>query len=163
MSVGNFGGVFDGLSPVSLTVLLVGIWGGVAGQAKRWHDHNRSGWWALSGLMPPFLIAARMALDPLGLWWFVLMQVFLPVVFLVLVMSTPLVDDASLALFNDIREAGLDSAPVIMPAIFLMLSLIWLLVFLISGILRGTPGPNRFGPDPLAPPAANIALPPSPQ
>jgi uncharacterized membrane protein YhaH (DUF805 family) len=32
------------------------------------------------------------------------------------------------------------------------------------GFLRGTRGPNRFGPDPLAPPdAANIALPPSPQ
>ncbi|MFN7305359.1 MAG: DUF805 domain-containing protein [Acetobacteraceae bacterium] len=164
LSIGEVGGVFDGLSPVSLAVLLLGIWGGVAGQAKRWHDHNRSGWWALPGLLPPLLIAARMALDPLSLWWFVLMQVFLPVVFLVMVISTPSVDDASLALFNDISEAGLDAAPLMMPAIFLMLSLIWLLVFLISGILRGTRGPNRFGPDPLAPaPAANIALPKQPQ
>lgn len=159
-----FGSVFDGLSPVSLAVLLLGIWGGVAGQAKRWHDHNRSGWWALPGLLPPLLIVAHMAVAPLGLWWFVLMQVFLPVVLLVLVMSSPLVDDASLDLFNDISEAGLDAASMIMPAIFLMLSLIWLLVFQISGILRGTRGPNRFGPDPLAPPpATNIALLPSPQ
>lgn len=37
------------------------------------------------------------------------------------------------------------------------------LYFLTAGIRRGTPGPNRFGPDPLAPPAANIALPPQPQ
>jgi uncharacterized membrane protein YhaH (DUF805 family) len=50
-----------------------------------------------------------------------------------------------------------------MPVIFLMLSLIWLLVLLFAGILRGTGGPNRFGPDPLAQPATNIALPPSPQ
>jgi len=159
-----FGGVFDGLSLLSLAVLLLGIWGGVAGQAKRWHDHNRSGWWALPGLLPPLLIVARMALDPLGLWWFLLMQIFLPAVFLVLVMSTRLVDDASLALFNDISEAGLDAAPVIMPVIFLMLSLIWLLVLLFAGILRGTGGPNHFGPDPRAPsPVTNIALPPSPQ
>jgi uncharacterized membrane protein YhaH (DUF805 family) len=33
-----------------------------------------------------------------------------------------------------------------------------------AGFQPGTPGPNRFGPDPLAPPdAANIALPPQPQ
>lgn len=143
----NFGGIFDGLSLLSLAVLLLGIWGGVAGQAKRWHDHNRSGWWALPCLLPPLLIVARMALDPLGLWWFVLMQVFLPVVFLVLVMSTPLVDDASTQLFNDFPKAGLDAMAMIMPAIFLMLSLIWLLVLLFAGILRGTRGPNHFGPE----------------
>lgn len=40
----------------------------------------------------------------------------------------------------------------------------YLTSFVVLGCLRGTPGPNRFGPDPLAPPdAANIALPPSPQ
>jgi uncharacterized membrane protein YhaH (DUF805 family) len=33
-----------------------------------------------------------------------------------------------------------------------------------AGLQPGTLGPNRFGPDPLAPPdAANIALPPQPQ
>lgn len=38
------------------------------------------------------------------------------------------------------------------------------LYFLTGGIRRGTPGPNRFGPDPLAPPTAvNIALPPQAQ
>lgn len=100
----------------------------------------------MPGLLPPLLIVARMALDPLGLWWFLLMQIFLPAVFLVLVMSTRLVDDASLALFNDISEAGLDAASMILPAIFLILSLIWLLVLLFAGILRGTGGPNHFGP-----------------
>ena len=38
------------------------------------------------------------------------------------------------------------------------------ITILLAGFQPGTPGPNRFGPDPLAPPdAANIALPPSPQ
>ncbi|MFN8891084.1 MAG: DUF805 domain-containing protein [Alphaproteobacteria bacterium] len=33
-----------------------------------------------------------------------------------------------------------------------------------AGFQPGTPGPNRFGPDPLAPPdTTNIALPPQPQ
>jgi uncharacterized membrane protein YhaH (DUF805 family) len=38
------------------------------------------------------------------------------------------------------------------------------ITLLSAGFQPGTPGPNRFGPDPLAPPGAtNIALPPSPQ
>ncbi len=159
-----FGGAFGGLSLLSLAVLLLGVWGGIAGQVKRWHDHNRSGWWALPGLLPALLMIARMALDPLGLWWFVLMQVFPPVMFLVLVITTPLLDEASTQLFNDFPKLGLDAVAMIMPAIFLMLSLIWVLVLLMSGILHGTRGPNRFGPDPRAPPpATNIALPPAPQ
>jgi hypothetical protein len=45
-----------------------------------------------------------------------------------------------------------------------LLYTLWGLYFLTGGIRCGTPGPNRFGPDALAPPdAANIALPPSPQ
>ena len=39
----------------------------------------------------------------------------------------------------------------------------FLLQMVLLGLMRGTRGPNRFGPDPLAPPAANIALPPLPQ
>ena len=40
----------------------------------------------------------------------------------------------------------------------------FLLQLVLLGFIRGTPGPNRFGPDPLArSDAANIALPPSPQ
>ena len=38
------------------------------------------------------------------------------------------------------------------------------ITILSAGFQPGTPGPNRFGPDPLTQPdAANIALPPSPQ
>jgi uncharacterized membrane protein YhaH (DUF805 family) len=40
----------------------------------------------------------------------------------------------------------------------------FLLQMVLLGFIRGTRGPNRFGPDPLAPlPSANIALPSSPQ
>lgn len=40
----------------------------------------------------------------------------------------------------------------------------FLLQLVLLGFIRGTPGPNRFGPDPRAPPpATNIALPPSPK
>jgi len=38
------------------------------------------------------------------------------------------------------------------------------LMIFVGGFMRGVSGPNRFGPDPLAPrDAANIALPPPPQ
>jgi uncharacterized membrane protein YhaH (DUF805 family) len=49
-------------------------------------------------------------------------------------------------------------------ALEILLSVAFLIEVLVLGFLRGTRGPNRFGPDPLLPPdAANIALPPQPQ
>jgi len=53
-------------------------------------------------------------------------------------------------------------------SIFALMSLLPLITIFgacaVAGFQPGTPGPNRFGPDPLAPPGAtNIALPPSPQ
>jgi uncharacterized membrane protein YhaH (DUF805 family) len=62
------------------------LWPAVAVSVKRWHDRDKSGWWALIVLLP--LIG--------GLW--------------------ALID---------------------------------------NGFLRGSAGPNRFGPDPLAPQAAH--------
>jgi uncharacterized membrane protein YhaH (DUF805 family) len=55
-----------------------------------------------------------------------------------------------------------------MGGIFALMSLLLFVpVFVacaVAGFQPGTRGPNRFGPDPLAPPdAANIALPPQPQ
>ena len=55
-----------------------------------------------------------------------------------------------------------------MGGIFALMSLLFFVTIFVAcavaGFQPGTPGPNRFGPDPLAPPdAANIALPPSPQ
>jgi len=72
--------------PVFSTVaMFVLIWPMLAGQVKRWHDHDKSGWWFLIGFVP-----------------------------------------------------------IIGP--------IWSLVMI--GFLRGTVGPNRFGPDPLDPTGA---------
>ena len=68
-------GVFGLLSLVPI------FWGGLAGQVKRWHDRDKSGWWSLIGLVP-------------------------------------------------------------------VIGGIWMLVEL--GILEGTRGANRYGPDPLA-------------
>jgi len=76
-------GMDDGnLGPFSIIAGLVGLWIGVAGQAKRWHDRDKSGWWVLVNLIP-------------------------------------------------------------------LIGPIW--AFIVAGFLRGTSGPNRFGPDPLVP------------
>lgn len=69
-----------GIGPFGLLSLVPMLWGGLAGQVKRWHDRDKSGWFVLVSFIP--LIGA-----------------------------------------------------------------IWVLVEL--GFLRGTAGPNRFGPDPL--------------
>jgi len=61
-------------------VNLVLAWPVIAVSAKRWHDYNRSGWWALVNLVPP---------------------------------------------------VG------------------WLVSLALNGFIPGTPGSNRFGPDPL--------------
>ena len=66
----------------SIIASLAGLWVGLAGQVKRWHDRDKSGWWVLVNFIP--LIG-------------------------------------------------------------------WLWALIVAGFLRGTPGYNRFGPDPLAP------------
>jgi uncharacterized membrane protein YhaH (DUF805 family) len=38
---------------VALGVALIGVtWASLAIQAKRWHDHGKSGWWILINLVP---------------------------------------------------------------------------------------------------------------
>jgi uncharacterized membrane protein YhaH (DUF805 family) len=70
------------MGPFSIIASLGGLWVGLAGLAKRWHDRDKSGWWALVSFIP-------------------------------------------------------------------MIGWLWALI--VAGFLRGTPGPNRYGPDPLAP------------
>lgn len=69
----------QGIGPFSLLALIPSIWGGLAGQVKRWHDRDKVGWWVLINFIP-------------------------------------------------------------------LVGPIWALVE--TGFLSGTPGPNRFGPDP---------------
>jgi uncharacterized membrane protein YhaH (DUF805 family) len=47
---GGFLGLIFGL--VTFVVALACIWVVLAVQVKRWHDRNKSGWWALIGLVP---------------------------------------------------------------------------------------------------------------
>jgi uncharacterized membrane protein YhaH (DUF805 family) len=157
----TFGEISGGFSIVSVTALLLGLWAGLAGQAKRWRDLNKSGWWGLVSLIAPLVLLFRVAIDALGMWWYVFMHSFLPVIFSVLLLLSPSADEATLQLFNDTSGMGLILDRVFLPALFVLLISVWFVVVLVGGVLRGTPGPNRFGPDPLAPPdAANIALPP---
>jgi uncharacterized membrane protein YhaH (DUF805 family) len=153
-----FGTVFGGLSPVSLTALCLWVWISLAGQAKRWHDHNKSGWWALVSLAAPLFLISKLAMDALGMWWFIIMHVFLPVIFSVFLFLPSLDDDPKISLIHVAADQ------MLLSGVFLMLISGWSLAMLIGGCLRGTRGPNRFGPDPLAPrAAANIALPPQPK
>lgn len=69
-----------GIGPFGLLSLIPLLWGGLAGQVKRWHDRDKSGWFVLVNFIP-------------------------------------------------------------------LIGQLWALIE--TGFLRGTPGPNRFGPDPL--------------
>ncbi|MCA3278800.1 MAG: DUF805 domain-containing protein [Roseomonas sp.] len=153
-----FGTIFVGVSPVSLIALCLWVWISLAGQAKRWHDHNKSGWWALVSLAAPLFLISKLAMDALGMWWFIIMHVFLPVIFSVFLFLPSLNDEP--------KMPWIHAAPdqMLLSGFFLLLILGWGLTMLIAGCLRGTPGPNRFGRDPHAPPdTTNIALPPQPQ
>jgi uncharacterized membrane protein YhaH (DUF805 family) len=70
----------SGIGVFGIVALVLSVWGGLAGQVKRWHDRDKSGWFVLVNFIP--LVGA-----------------------------------------------------------------IWVLVEV--GFLRGTAGPNRFGPDPI--------------
>ena len=153
-----FGTIFGGVSPVSLTALCLWVWISLAGQAKRWHDHNKSGWWGLVSLMAPLVLIFRVAMDSLGMWWFIVMHHFLPVIFSAFLFLPSLDDEPKMPWFHAASDQ------MLLSGFFLLLILGWVVAMLIAGCLSGTPGPNRFGPDPLAPrDAANIALPPQPQ
>ena len=36
----------------TLLSFVISVWIGLAVQVKRWHDRNKSGWWALLNLIP---------------------------------------------------------------------------------------------------------------
>ena len=42
----------QGVGVFSLLALVPLFWGGLAGQVKRWHDRDKSGWWTLIALVP---------------------------------------------------------------------------------------------------------------
>jgi uncharacterized membrane protein YhaH (DUF805 family) len=55
----GFTGGFDGALPaaggqglLAMAATILSIWIGLAVQIKRWHDRDKSGWWALLNLVP---------------------------------------------------------------------------------------------------------------
>jgi uncharacterized membrane protein YhaH (DUF805 family) len=147
---------FSEVSVVSGLAILFGLWITLAGQVKRLHDHDRTGWWACLTLIPTCV----------GIW---LLSVLRgghsfggSEIYLITQFAFPLFGTLLLFAFDDpYRNTSFDD--LIFPGA-LFLCFLWVAFFINGGILRGKFGPNRFGPDPLAPPdAANIALPPQPQ
>ena len=94
---------------------------------RRLHDTNRTGWWVLFYLVPAF-----------G-------TVVLAIVFFAL-FGLDGVDSS----FADEVEWGVIGVLLGIPIVIgLIVSLVSTIVILVFLILPGTPGPNRFGPDPL--------------
>jgi uncharacterized membrane protein YhaH (DUF805 family) len=117
------------MAPISGVVSLLSIWPMLAGSIKRLHDRNRSGWW-IGGF---YLASAGFGV-----------LTFLTVA-------------GVLAGLQDARTQP--AAPEMSGGAVLVLGLagvalagfgLWL--FIETGFLRGTFGPNRFGPDPLGGP-----------
>lgn len=104
---------------VGSIVSLLSIWPSLAGGIKRLHDRDRSGWW-IGGF---YLLAAIVVAVTLGSMM------------------------ATMAMRSHAESAPLVIAISVGGGLLLIGYGLWLLVE--TGFLRGTPGPNRFGPDPL--------------
>jgi hypothetical protein len=146
---------FSEVSVVSGLAILFGLWFTLAGQVRRLHDHDRTGWWACLTLIPTFV----------GIWLLSVLGggVFFggPEIYLIAQFAFPLFGSLLLFAFDDpYRNKSLDDL-IFFGALFQCF--LWVAFFINGGILRGKFGPNRFGTDPLAPPTANIALPKQPQ
>jgi uncharacterized membrane protein YhaH (DUF805 family) len=159
---------FVHLPVMSLTAIAIAIslWVTMAGQTKRWHDRGKTGWAVLFTMIPSLLMASPLlnANRVPDEFWLILLISCVPFI------SVPLF---SFIVIREIRDAEI--AILYEPMKFLLAIVMWAspaflfllgsnLMIFVGGFMRGVSGPNRFGPDPLAPPdAANIALPPSPQ
>jgi uncharacterized membrane protein YhaH (DUF805 family) len=112
-------------SVLGLVIGIVVLWISLAAGAKRLHDLNRSGAWLVLFIGGPLLLT-------------IIFIIYVVVAVGASILSSPEFDPAILM---QVGGTGL---------IFLVLYLalaIWALVWL--GCLRGTVGPNQYGPDPL--------------
>lgn len=108
----------------SLAILLPTLAVGV----RRLHDTNRTGWW----------VAFPIVVGIAGIIFFIATQ-----------------GPSALPILQQLSEGGTVASPALskpaalMPVIWVALAylLSWLIVFIFN-VLDGTPGPNRFGPDP---------------
>jgi uncharacterized membrane protein YhaH (DUF805 family) len=114
------------MAPISGVVSLLSLWPMLAGSIKRLHDRNRTGWW---------IGAFYLATAAVGMIAFVMLA------------------GVAAALYEMRRDgAAPEIAPVailVIVAAGLVISGFALWLFIETAFLRGTLGPNRFGPDPL--------------
>jgi uncharacterized membrane protein YhaH (DUF805 family) len=100
-------------------VSVLSLWPSLAGGIKRLHDRDRSGWW-IGGF---YLLGAIVVAVTLGSM------------------------TATMATRSPEQNAPMVVAISIGGGLLMIGYGLWLLVE--TGFLRGTPGPNRYGPDPL--------------
>jgi uncharacterized membrane protein YhaH (DUF805 family) len=150
---------------MSLTALAISLWVTMAGQAKRWHDRGKTGWAVLFTMIPSVLMAAPLlyANRVPEEFWFILLISCVPFmsVFLFPFLVIREIRDAEIAILYEPMKFLVAIVVLSLPVLLLLLGG-GLMVF-VGGFMRGVSGPNRFGPDPLAPPeTTNIALRPPP-
>ncbi|MBF9233675.1 DUF805 domain-containing protein [Microvirga alba] len=110
-----------GFEAIGLALLAhcVSLW------TRRLHDRDKSGWWQLLHAIPFAILV-------------VILKVF----------ANSIGETGDIALFGErAKELLWFPAPAFMLIAWLGIVSIWFLIQL--GFLRGTVGPNRFGPDPL--------------
>jgi len=116
---------------LNLVVSVVTLWIGLAAGAKRLHDLNKSGAWLILFFGGPIVL-------------FILFLIFALASVGTAALSSGGSDLSTEALVAMIMQVG--GIGLIFVVLWLALA-IWALVWL--GCLRGTVGPNRYGPDPL--------------
>jgi uncharacterized membrane protein YhaH (DUF805 family) len=126
------------LSVVSALALLLGLWLSLAGQVKRWHDQDRTGWWGCLTVIPTFIIIWHLFYGG-GAEWYIKLQFGFPLLLMLFLGFSS--DDSNANQFL--------LASVVFVGMFILF--LWVLFFVNGSLLPGTRGPNRFGPDPLAP------------
>jgi uncharacterized membrane protein YhaH (DUF805 family) len=133
-----FGGGMGQLSVVSVSVILFTCLTSISGQVKRWHDLDRTGWWACLTMIPFFAgVGFFLILDVSMKGYFVALACF------PLALAITMISHVT-TFFGQLVLAGIGITSV-------LLYVLWVLHFFIGGNCRGTPGTNRFGPDPLSP------------
>lgn len=136
-----FGTRFDSLSLLSMAIILIGAWLGLAGHVKRLHDHGVSGAWALASPVPLLALALFLAfpgrdVGPMG--WYMFVQHAFPV--------------AGLMWGYTLQNIPTYSHLMWWLAQGVFISwIMWVWFMFINGCVPGTRGPNRFGPDPRMP------------
>jgi len=130
------------LSVVSALALLLGLWLSLAGQVKRWHDQDRTGWWGCLTVIPSFIVTCHLT-GGFSIESFFIFQFGFPLMLMLFLGFSS--DDPNA---NQLVLAG-----IVFVGMFILF--LWVLFFVNGSLLPGTRGPNRFGPDPLAPKGAD--------